>query len=147
MPGIAAASSGVRSEGLSSKPKEPHWEAGVSFCMWWGREVMEWSYHESNVGAVLDRDVASGEVVGNNGDVASHCRRWVGKRGAELDGQTVRSVSVVGSPVLRPVVEEARIEAAATRGTTFPEDVGVLGSQGIDHVVDAKHVVVVVRRS
>jgi hypothetical protein len=49
--------------------------------------------------------------------------------------------------VLRPVVEEARIEATATRGTTFPEDIGVFGGQSVDHVVDAKHVVVVVRRS
>jgi hypothetical protein len=49
--------------------------------------------------------------------------------------------------VLRPVVEEARIEATATRGTTFPEDIRVLGGQGVNHVVDTKHVVVVVRRS
>ena len=58
MPGMAAASSGVRSEGLSSKPKEPHWEGRVSFVC--GRQVMECSYHESNVGAVLNRDVAGG---------------------------------------------------------------------------------------
>ena len=114
----------------------------------WKRGVKEgWAYHESDVGAILDRDVAGGQVVGNNGDVASHSRRWVGKGGTQLDGQTVRSVSVVGSPVLRPVVEKARIEAATTRGTTFPEDVGILGGQCVDHVVDAKHVVVVVRRS
>jgi hypothetical protein len=49
--------------------------------------------------------------------------------------------------VLRPVVEEARIEATATRGTAFPEDIRVLGGQGVNYVVDAKHVVVVVRRS
>jgi hypothetical protein len=49
--------------------------------------------------------------------------------------------------VLRPVVEEARIEAAATRGTTFPEDIRVIGGQGVNHVVNAEHVVVVVRRS
>ena len=66
------------------------------------------------MGAVLDGDVAGGQVVGDHGDVASHSRRWVGKRSTELDGQTVRSVSVVGSPVLRPVVVESRIEAAAS---------------------------------
>ena len=86
-------------------------------------------------------------MVGNDRDVAAHSRRWVSKRGTKLDGQTVGSVSVVGSPVLRPVVEEARVEAAATRGTAFPEDIRVLGGQSIDHVVDTKHVVVVVRWS
>lgn len=96
------------------------------------------------MGAVLDGDVAGGQVVGDHGDVTSHSRRWVGKRSTELDGQTVGSVSVVGSPVLRPVVEEASIEAATTGGTTFPEDIRVLGGQGVDHVVDSEHVVVVV---
>ena len=136
----------MRSEGLSSKPKEPHWEGGVSFWFVCKRRGRRKSYHEGDVGAVFDGDVAGGEVIGDNGDVASHSRRWVGKGCTELDGQTVRSVSVVGSPVLRPVVKETGIEAAATRGTAFPKDIGVLGGQSVNHVVDAEHVVVVVRR-
>lgn len=122
-------------------------EVLVFWCVWRGRERGVLAYHESDVGAVLDGDIAGGEVVGDHGNVASHSRRWVGKRSTELDGQTVRSVSVVGSPVLGPVVKEASIETATTRGATLPEDIRVLGGQGIDHVVDAEHVVVVVRRS
>ena len=66
---------------MSSKPKEPHWR-GVNFFIFgmWKRGVKEgWAYHESDVGAILDRDVAGGQVVGDDRDVASHRRRRVGK--------------------------------------------------------------------
>lgn len=56
--------------------------------------------------AVLDRNIAVGEVVGDDGDVAAHGRGRVGQRGAKLDGEAVGSVGVVGRPVLRPVVQK-----------------------------------------
>lgn len=96
------------------------------------------------MGAVLNGDVAVGQVVGNNGDVASHGRRWVSQRGTELDGEAVCGISVVGSPVLGPVVEKARIEATTARSAALPKNIGVLGGQRVDNVVDTKHVSVVI---
>ena len=70
--------------------------------------------------AVLDRDVAVGEVVRNDGDVAAHGGRWVGKRSTELDSEAVRGIGIVTGPVLRPVVQKAGIETSTARGAALP---------------------------
>jgi hypothetical protein len=104
------------------------------------------AYHESDVSAILDRYVAVGEMVRDDGDVASHGRGRVGQGSAELDCEAIGRVGVVRRPVLRPVMEQASIEAASTTCTAFPEDFGVLGRQCVNHVVDSEHVRVVVGR-
>jgi hypothetical protein len=103
-------------------------------------------YHESYVSAVLDRHVAVGEMVRDDGDVASHGRGRVSQGSAELDCKAIRCVGVIRRPVLRPVMEQSSIEATTSTCAALPQDLRVLGRQGIDHMVDSEHVRVVVRR-
>ena len=85
----------------------------------------------------------AGLLVGHGGDVRAHCTGWVGEGGAELDGDSLYGVGVVGCPDLGEVLQNAWIEAAAARGAAFPEDVGEAGCQGVEDVVHAQDVLVV----
>ena len=82
-------------------------------------------------------------MVGHDGYVCTHGGQWVEVARAVLDLEAFDGIGVVRAPDLRRVVQHAHVEAAATRGASFDDEIREALQQPFEQIVDAQNITMV----